>query len=319
MPLNRIVVWTANAALAVLCCWLGAGILASISGEVLAPEVPDSFVAAAAAPGPDRTWQTRQAILDRNLFNARLLGEETEPVTEDLAATKLPLKLLGTAAAADDRQSWAAVEDQEKRQHLVVRVADRLQGKAEVVRIERGRIVLRNGGRLEELALADENGPGIVGAGGALRTSAAQSADARGRKYGRPERRAAMEATRNEARGNSPVERVQRLAEDRFGVSRDDVQSVASNPAALFSQARILPKYQDGKMMGVQLNAIQSGSLFEQIGIVDGDTITELNGIQITSQQESAAVLRQLTESTEFSVTVTGADGQQRRLTYEVH
>jgi type II secretion system protein C len=317
MPLNRIVVWTANAALTVLCCWLGAGILAAISGEILAPPVPETFVAAASAPGPDRTWQTRQAILDRNLFNARLLGEETEPVAEDLAATKLPLKLLGTAAAGDDRQSWAAVEDQEKRQHLVVRVADRLQGKAEVVRIERGRIVLRNGGRLEELALEDENGAGAAVAGGAVRTSATQSTDARGRKYGRPERRAAMEA-RGEAGANSPVERVQRLAQDRFGVSRDDVQSVASNPAALFSQARILPKYQDGKMMGVQLNAIQSGSLFEQIGIVDGDTITELNGIQITSQQESAAVLRQLTESTEFSVTVTGADGQQRRLTYEV-
>jgi len=312
MALNRAVIWTANATLAVLCCWLAAGIFAAIAGEVLAPPAPDAPAAAAVTPGPDRTWQTRQAILDRNLFNARLLAEESEPVTEDLAATKLPLKLLGTAAAGDDRQSWAAVEDQEKRQHLVVRVADRLQGKAEVVRIERGRIVLRNGGRLEELALDDENG--ALGQPGAVKNASLQSTtDARGRRYGRPERRAAMEA-----RGNSPVERVQRLADDRFGVSRDDVQSVASNPAALFSQARILPKYQEGKMVGVQLNAIQSGSLFEQIGIVDGDTITELNGIQITSQQESAAVLRQLTESTEFSVTVTGADGQQRRLTYEV-
>jgi general secretion pathway protein C len=310
MPLNRVVIWTANTALAVLCCWLAAGILSAIAGEVLAPPVAEVSVAAAAAPGPERTWKARQTILDRNLFNARLLGEETEPVDEDLAATKLPLKLLGTAASGDDRQSWAAVEDQEKRQHLVVRIADRLLGKAEVIRIERGRIVLRNGGRLEELALEDEN---AAAAGGVVRASAS-STNARGRSYGRPERRAAMEPS-----GNSPVERVQRLAEDRFGVSRDDVQSVASNPAALFSQARILPKYQDGKMMGVQLNAIQSGSLFEQIGIVDGDTITELNGIQITSQQESAAVLRQLTESTEFSVTVTGADGQQRRLTYEVH
>ena len=308
MPLNRVVIWTANAALAVLCCWLAAGILSDIAGQALAPPAAAASVAAAVAPGPERTWKTRQAILDRNLFNARLLGEETEPVTDDLAATKLPLKLLGTAASGDDRQSWAAVEDQEKRLHLVVRVADKLLGKAEVIRIERGRIVLRNGGRLEELALADENG-----AGGALRT-AAPATNARGRSYGRPERRAAMAPS-----GNSPVERVQRLAEDRFGVTRDDVESVASNPAALFSQARILPKYQDGKMLGVQLNAIQSGSLFEQIGIMDGDTITELNGIQITSQQESAAVLRQLTESTEFSVTVTGADGQQRRLTYEVH
>ena len=71
-------------------------------------------------------------------------------------------------------------------------------------------------------------------------------------------------------------------------------------------------------MVGVQLNAIKSGSLFEQIGIQNGDTITEVNGIQITSPQDSAAVLRELTESSEFNVTVTGADGQQRRLTYEV-
>jgi general secretion pathway protein C len=309
MPLNRVVIWTANAAFAVLCCWLAAGVLSELAGEVLAPPPPAEAVAPVVAPGPDRSWQSRQAILDRNLFNSRLFAGEPEPVSEDLAATKLPLKLLGTAAAGDASQSWAAVEDQEKRQHLVVRVADRLLGKAEVVRIERGRIVLRNGGRLEELALDEE-----TAAGAAVRPTSA-TANARGRNYGRPERRAAMDAA---ARGNSPVERVQRLAEDRFGVTRDDVQSVASNPAALFSQARILPKYQDGKMLGVQLNAIQSGSLFEQIGIQDGDTITELNGIQITSQQESAAVLRQLTESTEFSVTVTGADGQQRRLTYEV-
>ena len=113
-------------------------------------------------------------------------------------------------------------------------------------------------------------------------------------------------------------ERVQRLADDRFGVSREDVQSVANNPAALFSQARILPKYEEGQMVGVQLNSIQAGSLFEQIGIQNGDTITEFNGIQITSQQDSAAVLRQLTEASEFNVTVTGADGQPRRLTYEL-
>jgi general secretion pathway protein C len=112
------------------------------------------------------------------------------------------------------------------------------------------------------------------------------------------------------------VERVQRLAENRFGVSGEDVRSLANNPAALFSQARILPKYEEGQMVGVQLNAIQSGSLFEQIGIQNGDTITEFNGINITSQQDSAAVLRQLTEANEFNVTVTGADGQPRQMSF---
>ena len=65
------------------------------------------------------------------------------------------------------------------------------------------------------------------------------------------------------------------------------MDSVANNPAALFSQARILPKYENGQMVGVQVNAIKAGSLFQQIGLQDGDTITEFNGIQVTGQQES--------------------------------
>lgn len=304
MALNRIVLWGVNAALAVLCCWIAAGLLADVTAELLvpAPTLPATS-AAPAAPAP-RTWQSRQAILDRNLFKASTATPGSEAIAEELAATKLPLKLLGTVAAGDERRSWAAVEDLEKRQHLVVRVQDRLQGKAEVVRIERRRIVLRNGGRLEELAL-DEGQPPQPGA---ARTAA--SGDAR--SYGRPDRRAAM------APSGSAAERVQRLAENRFGVQREDVDTVANNPAALFSQARILPKYDEGKMVGVQLNAIKAGSLFEQIGIRDGDTITELNGVQITSQQDSAAVLRELTSATSFNVTVTGSDGSTRQLTYEV-
>jgi general secretion pathway protein C len=300
MSLNRVVIWTANAALTVLCCWLAAGILGDVVGGVLAPATPVETVSAP-APAPEaRSWQSRQTILDRNLFHSTLEAAEEEPSPEDLAATKLPLKLLGTAAGGNARHSWAAVEDLEKRQHVVVRIGDRLQGKAEVMRIERRRIVLRNGGRLEELAL-DEEQPALA----STRTARARP----------PARRPAMA---EQPGGNSPVERVQRLAENRFGVARDDVQSVANNPAALFSQARILPKYEEGQMVGVQLNAIQSGSLFEQIGIQNGDTITEFNGINITSQQDSAAVLRQLTEASEFNVTVTGADGQQRVMTYEL-
>jgi len=305
MALNRIVLWSVNAALVVLCCWIAGGLLADAVAELVVPA--PTVVAGAAPPAapPARTWQNRQAILDRNLFKASTATPDADAIAEELAATKLPLRLLGTAASGDARRSWAAVEDLEKRQHLVVRVQDRLQGKAEVVRIERRRIVLRNGGQLEELAL-DE---GETTQGGVVRAGSAPDSG----RYGRPERRAAMQSG-----GNSAAERVQRLAENRFGVSREDVDTVANNPAALFSQARILPKYDEGKMVGVQLNAIKPGSLFEQIGIREGDTITELNGIQITSQQDSATVLRELTSANAFNVTVTGNDGAIRQLSYEV-
>ena len=111
---------------------------------------------------------------------------------------------------------------------------------------------------------------------------------------------------------------MEQLAENRFALERKDVESVRNNPAALFSQARILPKYENGEMVGVQVNAIQAGSLFQQIGLQDGDTITTFNGIEVKGQQESTQVLQQLTSAQEFDVTVTGRDGATRSLQYEI-
>jgi general secretion pathway protein C len=295
--MNRTWILVANGALLVLCCFLAARILASVAGEVLAPEA-----GAVAAPPPSgrtvaSTWQDRQVILDRNLFNVSTLAPRAAEAPEDehYEQTQLPLELLGTVAAADQAMAWAAVLDRETRQHLVVRVGDRLKDRAEVVRIDRRRLVLDNAGSREELAIAE---------GDETRTARAPSRPA-------PRRRVAD-------RSRGPSVDVERLARNRFAVPRDDVESLAANPAALFSQARILPKYQDGQMVGVQLNAIKEGSLFSEIGIQDGDVINEINGIEVTGQQESAQVLRELTEATEFNVTVTGSDGQRRVYQYEV-
>ncbi len=112
--------------------------------------------------------------------------------------------------------------------------------------------------------------------------------------------------------------RLERLAEQRISLSRQDVQEAARNPASIFSQARILPKYEDGEMVGVQVNSIKPGSMLEDIGLQNGDTISEFNGIRIRSPEDSTEVLKELAGSSEFTVVVTGADGQQRTLTYEL-
>jgi general secretion pathway protein C len=309
MSLSRIVVWAVNGALAALCCWMVAGIASDAVASAMSAPTAAELTSAPAPPEPDRSWQSRQAILDRNLFKS---ATQTEAVVEDpdeaYAATKLPLKLLGTAAGGGPRSSWAAVEDEEKRQHLVVRVGDRIQNKADVVKIERRRIVLRNAGRMEQLALDEDEGPN------------ASVTSARGRTYTRPTRAAAMRpagANPPAADGDSPVERIQKLGENRFGVSRDDVQSVASNPAALFSQARILPKYQDGQMTGIQLNAIQAGSVFEKLGIQNGDTITGVNGVQINNQQDSTKVMDDLMNAPVITVDVVDQNGQPKTMTIE--
>lgn len=290
--MNRTWILVGNLALLVLCSFLAAQILASVAGEVLVPE--SAQVAAAPPLGPEssRSWSDRQVILDRNLFNASTLAPQAELPDEDerYEETKLPLDLLGTVAAGQPELAWAAVLDRETREHQVVRVGDRLKERAEVLRIDRRRIVLENAGRREELSLTED---------GAAQPS-----------------RASRPAPRRASRSDEVD--VERVSRNRFQMEREDVDSLMANPAALFSQARILPKYQDGQMVGVQLNAIKDGSLFSQIGLQDGDVINQINGIEVTGQQQSAQVLRELTQSSEFNVTVTGADGSVRELSADV-
>jgi len=287
-----------NVGLFVLGCFL----LATIVVAAIPKPAPVATSLAHAAPAPVRakSWQDRKVILDRNLFNASTLDPDpTTPIEDDLEATKLPLKLLGTVAGAPE-QSWAAVLDEETGEHLVVRVDDMLKDRAQVVRIERRRLVLENGQRREELALSEEPAP----------KSASARRTARAAPRARPS-----------ARGRSKEDvqaRIERLAENRFSLSRDEVQEAARNPAGLFSQARILPKYDAGQMVGVQVNAIKTGSTLEEIGLQNGDTISEVNGMRITSPEDSTEVLRELAQANQFTVVVTGADGQERTLTYEL-
>ncbi len=292
--MSRNAIWLANGVLVVLCCFLTARIATEVAAGLLVPTAAQASVAPPSAPPSQRGWHQRQVVITRNLFNTGSLEPQAAPSDSEvpLEKTALNLRLLATVAGTE-QNSWAAVEDLDARQVTVVRVDDRLKDRAEVVGIERRRIVLRNGGRLEELALDPEEGPPVARQRTARRSPRA-------------------------ARGNSRSSRVQQLAENRFSVSRSDVQSVANNPAALFSQARILPKYEDGQMTGVQLNAIKPGSLFEEIGIQNGDVIVELNGIKIENQQDSAAVLRELTQAQEFNVRAIGSDGRERNLTYEL-
>ena len=110
---------------------------------------------------------------------------------------------------------------------------------------------------------------------------------------------------------------VKRLGENSYQVSRDQVEQTVRNPAALFSQAQIQPQYDGDAMIGMQINSIKPGSLFEEIGIESGDVITELNGIQINSPEESARILSEFTEASQLTVVVEGEDGP-RTLNYTI-
>ena len=251
-----------NAALFGGSCFVVASLITQIGAETLEPVPTDTAAArierpaneAAAAPG---------TILERNLFGAQLAGESQAALASDepVAATKLPLKLLGTAAASDERRSRAAIQDEKSQKHLVVAVGDEIEGHARVsVRaIERTRVILDNAGRPEELLLREGEIP------------PAQAAIVR-----RGARRTAATPPAPDAALN---QRLQTLnGPGGQGISQ------------ILSSARIVPQYFEGQMQGMRVDSIKADSVFQKVGLQNGDVITEVNGIVIDRVEATSAI-----------------------------
>jgi len=277
--------WVVNVALGALACFLAAqGANSVLAALLTSTPSGDPIPAAPEAPPLGQALTDREIILTRNLFNASTLTPASALALqeEDLEATQLPLTLLGTAAAEQPELSWAAIQDSESQQTLTLRIGDSVLNQAQVPqaqvrRIERKRIVLEENGALRELALEEP-------------------ADLPTTQPPPPPVRASRVPSRR------PMARP--LPELASGADEG-----ARSPARLFSEARILPKYDAGQMVGVQVSAIKPGSLFEKMGIEDGDVITELNGIRIDSPEQSAKILLELTRSESFTIQVNGQSG----------
>ena len=59
-----------------------------------------------------------------------------------------------------------------------------------------------------------------------------------------------------------------------------------------------------GKPDGVVINEIQSGSIFESVGLVNGDIIQEVNGRPITGVADLVSLYRDLRPGANLSVKV---------------
>ena len=62
-------------------------------------------------------------------------------------------------------------------------------------------------------------------------------------------------------------------------------------------------------MKGLEVSSIKPGSILQEVGLADGDIITEANGLALDSPSASAELFREVNDATELSIAVTRADG----------
>jgi type II secretion system protein C len=279
---------TVQVALGVACLFL---IYTAVESLVWARPIPEVRVPPPEAlAAKDLSFDRFQVIEERNLFGTLSFGPApVEVEEEEIAESKLPLKLLGTVVTDPPLFSSATVENEKTREHLVVRVKDRVAG-AEVVRIDRKRIVVENRGEIEAITLEPEE----AAAAEPQRTTAEER------------RRARIASRRTRARTTRPTTLTDRVRE--LGRSARETQPEAAQgrpPDPILGQARMLPSYgEDGQLEGLKVSNIRGGSALEAAGFQNGDIIRVVNGTEIASPTQGLRMLRNLGKEDRFNVEV---------------
>lgn len=79
-------------------------------------------------------------------------------------------------------------------------------------------------------------------------------------------------------------------------VQEDELNSALDNLPLLLTQARAVPYFKDGQAVGLRLFAIKSGSMFEKIGLKNGDILKNINGNNLGDFSQAMKLFEQLRE-----------------------
>lgn len=226
-----------------------------------------------------------QVILARNLLAAKVeeAPPPVEPGSNEPAKATIQATLLGTVAGPE-KYAFAVVQAQGKNE--VVRIGEKIAGSAEVLEIHRGRIVIMNNGRKEELSMYDEKAlPGNAEA------------------PSRPEP-AMLVPTPSGAPTGQPEVAVRQTGDTSFEIDRNDFERQTENLGPLLTQARVVPHFENGAINGYKIFAIKPDSLYMKIGLENGDVIQNINGIQVDSPEKALQMFQSLRTEKNFTISL---------------
>jgi general secretion pathway protein C len=317
--------WTANLVLLFAAAWLGAKTVNTLVGAAIRP-TPQVELGQPSGPPPRPALP---ATLDLDGLY-RLIGQEPPRAVEEgapqagpatpqncddpraaPAQSDLRMQLVATVMADRPRFSLATVSDLSTRETHVLGVGDQVGG-VRLLAVERVRddrdatgngfrvvAIVCNGGSKEYLDY--EPGAGEVASAAAPANLGLAPVPAPGRPPGAP----------------GALEGVRQVADNRYEIERNVIDSTLSNLNTIATQARIVPSFRNGVANGFKLFSIQPNSLYASIGIQNGDVIQRVNGYEINSPEKALELYQKLRESSHVTIELERA-GQVIRKEYNI-
>jgi general secretion pathway protein C len=289
--LLRKYMWLVDGVIIALCAvFLARASATVIGGKMLVSSgtpKPVARVAAAPSAAPVYSKQVEE-ILKRNIFCSTCppilappKGDEPPPPPQ-LQRTSLNLKLLAIMFApppADPRWSVAIIRDNDAKSAGPYNVGSKLRD-ATVDDIVEDRVYLDfGGGKREYLDLLDRPQPA-------------------------PGAPAAAPATPPDPLSAELDKGIKKTGEHNYEVQRSTLDSLLGNMAALAKGARIVPETKDGKPAGFRLFSIRPDGPFAKIGLLNGDVVSAINGLEMTSPDTALLAYTKLKTANHLSVAI---------------
>ena len=256
-----------------------------------------------------RTRAYYDSIVKRDIFNETPQEASAPP---PVVEADLNIKLIGTSLISKSKP-YAIIEDPAGNESLY-QVGDDIPDAGKLVSVETNRAIIdRSGHRvsieipssdISEVPPSDLGGPPMrgVAAGRAFR---GLPADLRRRLRGLRARAPTISGDDNDdsdddksdddkSDDDSSSNKVQlkKLGPGKFEVSRNEVQQTMENPAQFFSQMRAMPHFVNGKTDGFSISQVQPGSVFDQLGLQNGDLLTSIDGQPVTNPMQAMGLIQ---------------------------
>lgn len=263
--------------------------------------------AASAAADKGKPSKVGLAIAERNMFCSECQPvapvADSGPVPSDGSPpiTALPLRLVATNVASNEKLSFATVQNTQNNVTGLYRQGDQIPSAGPVVRVVGKFVDFENKGthRVERISLLGGEAP----APPPTAVAAAEPPPDDGKP--KDDLLAAVDAG------------VKKIDDTNYEIDRSLVDKVLANPTAVARGARVVPSVKNGQPNGFKLYAIRPSSVYAKIGLMNGDTIHAVNGFELTSLDKGLEVYTKVKESTSLSVSITRR-GKPLNLSYSI-
>ncbi len=233
-------------------------------------------------PPPKTDINHYSVIFEKNLFGSEKPGVGAGQGDANVKPAA-NIKLIGTVSGSYD-SSYAIIE--EDKEQVVYKLNQSIADGSKIIKISyKGITLKRQDGSLAEIPVFDDMN--IV----EIKTSSNKAAN----------------------QGSN----IRRVTDNKFVVDQREVAGSLENVNQLLTQARVVPVIDNGKTTGFRIFAITPSSLYEKIGLINGDVIQKINGVEIDDPNKFFQTYQNLKDEKNITVDIVRS-GAKQSLSYEI-